>query len=380
MDVMQDSTEVSIDIEQVLCIFEEVTVISGTSLNERLVADFITEFTKDFPFMLFEDKAGERTGGNSGNLIFVPHSYQASMPTTAFFAHMDTVRDTGTTFPERTGDRIISQNNAQLGADNRLGLALLLWFMEYLNKSEHQPNIVFVFTIAEEIGLLGAKELDLSPWSVSQAFVLDSALRPGKFISNCSGCSIFEARFNGKAAHSAVTNGAGVHAISMAAEATSAILAHPTPEAIRRNIGKIKGGQATNIIPDSCTIDGEVRGNSNRDIGAMLSQYKKICEDSAQKHGGTVLWRDYADFEPYMISEKSPHRMLLERAMLEAGLVPEGVTYSGGSDANVLNAKGIEAINLGIGAQNPHSDDEFVLFEDIRSMMKLLLSINHNLR
>ena len=34
-------------------------------------------------------------------------------------------------------------------------------------------------------------------------------------------------------------------------------------------------------------------------------------------------------------------------------------------DANMLNAKGVPAVNLGIGAQNPHGDDEFILIEDL---------------
>lgn len=376
---MQDSTVVGIDIEQVLQIFEELTIISGTSLNERKVADYISSFTKELPYLLIEDKAGKKIGGDTGNLIFVPHSYQATAPTTAFLAHMDTVRDTGKTVTERTNDRIKSSTNTQLGADNRLGVALLLWFMEHISRLDIQPNILFVFTIAEEIGLLGAKELDLAPWSVSQAYVLDSSLRPGKFIADCYGCCIFEARFNGKAAHSAVSNGNGINAISMAVEAVSTILSTPIPEGFKRNIGKIKGGEATNIIPDSCHIEGEVRGVSSADMNSILAEYKKICGIIAGEKNGSVTWNDYADFEGYTIPESSSLRNILESSLLESGLTPEGVTYTGGSDANALNAKGIKAINLGIGAQNPHSDDEFVLFEDIHSMMKLLIALQHNL-
>ena len=36
----------------------------------------------------------------------------------------------------------------------------------------------------------------------------------------------------------------------------------------------------------------------------------------------------------------------------------------GGSDANAMNKKGIKTINLGVGAQNPHGNDEFILYED----------------
>ncbi len=47
----------------------------------------------------------------------------------------------------------------------------------------------------------------------------------------------------------------------------------------------------------------------------------------------------------------------------------------GGSDANSLNAKGIAAINLGTGAQNPHSNEEFVLLKDIENSAKIALEL-----
>jgi tripeptide aminopeptidase len=46
-------------------------------------------------------------------------------------------------------------------------------------------------------------------------------------------------------------------------------------------------------------------------------------------------------------------------------LEPEPTIAAGGSDANSLNARGLPAVNLGVGAQNPHSTKEFVLLEDL---------------
>ena len=43
----------------------------------------------------------------------------------------------------------------------------------------------------------------------------------------------------------------------------------------------------------------------------------------------------------------------------------------GGSDANSLNVNGIKTINLGVGAQNPHGNDEFILYEDFINAAKI---------
>jgi tripeptide aminopeptidase len=37
----------------------------------------------------------------------------------------------------------------------------------------------------------------------------------------------------------------------------------------------------------------------------------------------------------------------------------------------MLNAKGIPAINIGIGAQNPHGNDEFILLEDLAKTVEI---------
>jgi len=53
------------------------------------------------------------------------------------------------------------------------------------------------------------------------------------------------------------------------------------------------------------------------------------------------------------------------------GLASNPIDYLGGSDANALNAKGIPSVNLGIGAQNPHGNDEFILLEDLHRSAEL---------
>jgi tripeptide aminopeptidase len=40
-----------------------------------------------------------------------------------------------------------------------------------------------------------------------------------------------------------------------------------------------------------------------------------------------------------------------------------------------LNEKGIESVNLGIGAQNPHSNDEFIFIEDLVKSVEIALEL-----
>jgi tripeptide aminopeptidase len=50
----------------------------------------------------------------------------------------------------------------------------------------------------------------------------------------------------------------------------------------------------------------------------------------------------------------------------------EPLRYHGGSDANVLNERGFTAIDLGIGAKNPHSNNEYILLTDMEHMVHMI--------
>ena len=369
--------EINATTNDVISLFKKVTVIPGLSSNENQVADFIKNQLQHLDLHITEDDAGKLTGGNCGNLIVAPYHIDTTQPVTAFVAHMDTARDSSVTKIVHKNGRITSDGNSQLGADNRAGVALLLWYLQNIACSEVKANIICIFTVGEEKGMLGAKQLELSKWNVQHACVFDSSLDPGSFISNCAGMVLFESRFIGKAAHSAVSNGNGINAISMAAIAISSINKHPIPDEMSANIGMISGGEATNIVAPSCTIQGEVRGFDNQAIQDYLNKLEASCLKAADTTGGKCEWSTQTDFSSYTISEKLPFRKYIETAIQRIGLKPVGVKYTGGSDANTINEKGIPAINLGIGAKNPHADDEYIMEADFKKMEALIQELHH---
>jgi tripeptide aminopeptidase len=364
--------------EALLESFAALCCISGTSGNEQEVAGAVKEFAESLPqnYRIHEDEAGKTFGGAQGNLIMIPETHRPGSPSLALVAHMDTVRDTGATKFQVSSDRVHSAGTTQLGADNRWGLSLLLESMKhyYPTQQKDAPNLIFVATVAEEIGMLGAKALDLKPWNVKQAIVLDASLRPGSYIQKCAGMSLFEASFKGKAAHSAVAPEEGISAIGMAAAALSQMMAIPLPEDATANVGHIEGGGASNLIPQDCRFSGEVRG-FGRQVPDILEAWRQTCGKAAQNHGGRLEFSITPDFEAFELERNSPLLQLMEQALDRAGLPVNPVTYAGGSDANALNAKGIRAVNMGIGAQKPHSDEEFVLLEDISACARMLPAI-----
>jgi tripeptide aminopeptidase len=131
------------------------------------------------------------------------------------------------------------------------------------------------------------------------------------------------------------------------------------------NVGMIAGGTATNVVPDLCTVTGEVREFDPQLISGHLEMLQKVFGHTAGEAGGKLEFGSTEDFAPFRLR---PDQEVFRRTvdvLTGVGLVPHPIDYLGGSDANMLNAKGIPSVNLGIGAQNPHGNDEFILIEDL---------------
>jgi tripeptide aminopeptidase len=362
--------------ESIVDLFSKLVKIQGVSLQEHNVAAFVREFLKDMPFDTREDDAGQKLGGSTGNLIIRPRHVDLSKPLRVFMAHMDTVRDTSVIEVVIKDGKIQSDGSCQLGADNRAGVAIMLDLLSHWKQWEdHGVNYMVVLSVAEEIGLKGAYALDLSGYPVESVWVFDSSKRPGAYIRDCAGMFLFDATIIGKAAHSAVNPDAGINAIKVASDAILRMPMGKIADMTTINVGKIVGGIATNVIPPKCTVHGEVRAVSESEIHRLLAEIKQIFDKTASEYGAKVEFKIEKEFGPYSFAPDSKMVRSIEKAIMDAGLTLDPLRYTGGSDANALNENGIPAINIGIGAQNPHADDEFILVEDLLAARQIAINL-----
>jgi tripeptide aminopeptidase len=334
-------------------LFLELAAIEGLSGKERAVADRVTGFLRGLDLETAEDATGNlvcRVGGGGDR---------------ALFSHMDTARSTKGVAPRVLDDRIVSDGTTVLGVDNRLGCALILRTVERAVREELSgAGFTAAFTVCEETTLAGSK--NIAPGShVRMAFVLDSAHRPGRYIVRGFGARRFRAEITGRAAHAGLAPERGVDAIRIAARAIAGMPLGRIDPSTTANIGSITGGTFTNVVPETAVLEGEARSDRAERADEIVAAIRSALEASAGEAGGTVRFESRWEFAPYQVPEDSPARLAVEEAIRRAGLAPEPVVSAGGSDANSLNARGIPAVNLGIGAQNPHGNDEFVLLEDM---------------
>jgi tripeptide aminopeptidase len=141
------------------------------------------------------------------------------------------------------------------------------------------------------------------------------------------------------------------------------------------NIGLLKSGSAVNVIPELTEIEGEVRSFNLKKAEDNFNLLVNIFKAEAEKIGAKAEINYFWDFVPYTISKDSFVYQETVRAISKVGLEAIPKISLGGSDANSLNGRGIESINLGIGAQNPHSNDEFIFIEDLIKSAEIALEL-----
>lgn len=343
-------------------LFLEVAAIEGLSGSERAVADHILAFLRELGLEPFEDGANSGNGGDSGNVV----CRIGGGGDRALLAHMDTVRSTAGLKPRILEDRITSDGTTALGVDNRVGVAVLLYTVEKMVNGEHGSfPFTVVFTVCEETTLVGSRFLDPGP-EIRMAFVLDSALRPGNFIARSHGARRFRANIRGRAAHSGIDPDSGINALLVASEAMRRFPLGKVDQFTTVNVGRFSGGSAINVVPEMADMEGEVRSVDTAKVDLVIGRIEGTLQQVADSHGAEVLFESEWDFRPYSLDPQSEVYLRVERALEKVGLEPVPATSPGGSDANMLNARGVPTVNLGIGAQNPHTNDEFILLEDLR--------------
>lgn len=351
--------------EPVLQRFLEITSIPGVSRDERQIIEHIKRDLIRWGVDYQEDSAAEAVGGNSGNLICRIRNGHHNEPVYLLAAHVDTVSYSSLQ-PQISAGRIVTADDKILGADDRVGVTILLEILEAIahNKIEY-PNLDIVFIICEEIGLRGSIHLDYSLLEARQGFNFDASAPLGHVIIAAPSKSMFDMVFLGREAHAAVAPEKGISSIKMASSAVCRINDMPLSPDIIFNIGAIQGGGHTNVVPGKTVLSGELRSFDHTAVEETLRLLQEIGQEAAYQAGGKFRMECKHLYRAFQLNDHSPLLALARSAIKEAGLPFKAIRYRAGSDANIFNQNHIEAVNLGLGYSNNHSPDEYIKIEDL---------------
>ena len=95
-------------------------------------------------------------------------------PTVLLNAHLDTVEQIEESRIIVKDGNIWTSSEGILGADDRAGVNVIMAILKTLQPNDFNGTLKIIFTVEEEIGLVGAKEVNESfLWNVDMAFVID---------------------------------------------------------------------------------------------------------------------------------------------------------------------------------------------------------------
>ena len=298
-----------------------------------------------------------------------------------FSSHLDTVALCAGARPRRKGGRIINENTAgALGGDARSGVALIVAMVETLLKHElPHPPLTLLFTVREESGLHGSRELDARELKgATMCFNVD-ANHANQLVIGAVGQENWEVEITGRASHAGVAPDAGISATLVGSIALA--------EAHRGGwFGKVKkpggsgtsnpgyfggkdgksAGEANNVVTDFVRITGEARSSDARFVSRISAAYREAFAKAQAKvknvdgRTAAVKFDVKRAYPPFKLDAKSPAVAYAIRAVESLGLKPNVMTSNGGLDANWLVRHGVPTVTLGSGQAEVHTVNEYV--------------------
>jgi tripeptide aminopeptidase len=336
--------------------------VASPSLAEREVADVVRTVLEGWGLAVTEDAAGIALGGSSGNLIAELPGGRAMR--VLLNAHLDTVPPVpGVPLaPIVDGDVVRTDGRQILGADDKAGVAVVLELVRALQGApfERRPTLVAVFTVAEEQGLRGAHALDVDALRCDLGFVFDGEVPVGEVIAAAVYKEALTLTVRGRRAHAALEPEKGVHAIAAAAEVVRAFPLGLQPDGAVANLGSVRGGGASNVVPDEVVLEGEARAFDLPRLERLLRDVRDGATAAVTASGATVEVAHRRLYDGYDVPDDAPAFACLRAAAPAHGLEVVKVRSIGGSDTNVFNQKGLPTVNVGLGMHEIHSADEWI--------------------
>jgi tripeptide aminopeptidase len=357
--------------ERLFRTFTEIARISSPSWKEHRVIEWIIDY-----FAGLEVQIEKIPCGDSFNLMArIPGTKQDLEPI-MFAAHTDTVTPCDNVVVVETDELFKTDGTTILGSDNKAAIvAMLEAYRVIIEQDLDHPPVEFLFTCAEEIGLQGIKGMDFSRIRSNKAFAMDSSGPVGRSIIRAPWHLTATIRVHGTAAHAGLEPENGTNAIKALAEIITGIPSGRIDNETTANVGMISGGQATNIVAEKAECHIEIRSLIEEKMNRIYEEVATLVRQKGEEPGLKTEIIPALEYKGYSIPKDDPLNHMFKKAIKSIGKEPQFVSAGGGSDTNILNERGIRAVNLSIGMSKVHTTDEYIMKADLVNATRIVLGI-----
>jgi tripeptide aminopeptidase len=341
--------------ERLINDFSDLVRIDSPSGEEWDVALHVSERLENLGFQVARDDHGNVIAREDGDRPLL------------LSAHMDTVDPGRSIRPQVVGERITSDGNTILGGDCKAGVAAILEALESVREDARARRPVqVVFTRGEEIGLVGASNLDFSMITGTEAVVFDGNGPVNTITGSSPTYMRFDVVVRGRAAHAGVEPEKGLSAIRIATDIINQLPQGRLDEETTFNVGLISGGTVRNAVPALTTFGGEFRSRNSETFDLLKIQLLSTLDEARQRYQEASIQEDLeVMFHMYTLDPEESIVRLATRVMGDMGMAPNIRPSGGGTDGNVFRLNGIANVVVGMSTNEMHTVDEYVVIPDL---------------
>lgn len=356
--------------ENVFRYFEEICQIPHGSFNTKAISDYLVDFAKDHNLEYYQDE--------TDNVIIIKEAtegYENSEPV-IIQGHMDMVceKDASSNIDfEKDGldlyidGDFVKAKGTTLGGDDGIAIAYGLAILDDTTLSH--PRIELVITTNEEVGLLGANDIDLSMLKGHILLNIDSDVE-GHFLTSCAGGLAAEVKLP---VSWQTISGTGVAIKLHGLEG-----GHSGAEIDKEHANAIiETGRILKYLDDRmplaiCAMEGGLKDNAiPREVDAQIvipTEEVNNCKTYIEEITA-ILKKEYETQEPSLtvsvdILDEKEYKALSATAMQKVLFylrnVPNGVQHMS------MNIKGLVETSLNAGIMKLE-DDTFFVHTSVRS-------------
>jgi glutamate carboxypeptidase len=293
--------------------------------------------------------------------------------------HTDTVFDDGTALERPfTLDGSIARGPGV--SDMKSGLLTGMFAVRALREAglDGFAHVTYVCNPDEEIGSpFSGPVIRALATEHDVAFVLEGGRDNGDIVSSRKGITDFTLTVHGRAAHAGVEPDKGRNAIAAAADLATRLhaLNGRWPD-VTLTVGTIHGGTRTNVVPERCTLELEVRSPVTATLEEAEREIDRICAEPSI---------DDVEIDVDRIASHRPMERTDAIAALaaratglaaELGIELRDAATGGASDANTIASAGTPVLDaLGPVGGADHAPGEWIDVDSIVPRIALLAGL-----
>lgn len=365
-----EKIEIKINKQRIVKELIELIKVYSPSKGEGEISKVLQRKFSALGLDVIEDSSMDKTNHGSNNLICNLKG-DCEITPVLFTAHMDTVSVDDQITPLIKNNYLMSDGTTILGADNKVGIAIMLEAIKLLKEYDvKHGHIQFVLTVGEESGLIGAKAINQSLLNAAYGYALDHTGKIGHIVTK--GIYHVNLLIKIKVPTYSASN---TTAIKIATKAIKRIRLGEVDDETTIHIVNFSGQNERDLLYDYAKIKMEIKSFNKNKLNKEIELIRQTISSLAKEYAVFTNVETDLFCEGFNFSETDLVVKTAKNAANTINLECEKIETTFFSDANIFTSYGIPTVNLAVGYENIHTHLERYNLCYLNELTRFVISI-----